>query len=182
MRGHSSRSQSCVAPPATFQSDRDAYDGYACEMAVTGLGLLGDRRALPMLREIAAETNVGEILIAAREALARIEQDAAEAPSELEGLSAFQLEALAQSESTRPETLDLLSGYASIRVRTLAAMNPTTPEETLRALSRDHPELHANLLANPSCPSDVLVEIVGAGRVSNARYQAERHPNWMRER
>lgn len=162
--------------PAHFDSDPDAYGGYACEMAVHGLGLLGDERALPLLKEIAAETNVGEILMAANQAIGRIGAGTGGVPTGLEGLSDFELEALARSESTPPETLDALVDHPSVRL--LAVMNPALPEAVLRRKFAQDSGMHANILLNPSCPSDVLSEIVKLGRVSNARYQAEQHPNW----
>lgn len=163
--------------PARFESDPDAYGGYACEMAVIGLGLLGDQRALPLLREIARETNVGEIHMAATQAIGRLERKATGTPAELEGLSEFELERMAQSESTPANTLEVLGNDSSGRVKAVVAMNPATPEGTLRKLA-ERPELHANLLMNPACPPDVLSNIVRVGRAPNARYQAERHPNW----
>ena len=164
--------------PARFDSDPDVYGGYGCEMAVHGLGLLGDQRALPLLKEIAADTNVGEIHMAATQAIGRIESAEGGAPPELEGLSDFQLEGLAKSESTPPETLDALVEHPSRTVQLLAAMNPALPEATLRRKFAEDSGMHPNLMLNPTCPSDVLSEIVKLGRVSNARYQAEQHQNW----
>lgn len=163
--------------PAHFESDPDAYGGYACETAVFGLGLLGDQRALPLLREIAAETNVGEIHMAATQAIGRLERTEGAGPTELKGLTGLELERIAESESTSAETLEALADDPSGRVKALVAMNPSTPRETLRKLAH-RPEQHANLLMNPTCPSDVLAEIVKLGRAPNARYQAERHRNW----
>ena len=160
-----------------FASDPDAYSGYACEMAVCGLGLLRDQRALPLLREIEATTNVGEIAIAAREAIDRLQVAAARRPPELGGLSDFELERLAESKSTPPETLDALAEHPSWRIRASVAMNPAISEETIRKLA-EQSDVHANLLVHPKCPSDVLAKIVEVGRARNARSQAERHPNW----
>jgi hypothetical protein len=97
--------------PSRFATDPDAYSGYACEMAVSGLGLLGDQRALPLLRETEATTNVGEIAMAARAGIDRLGA-AAGRPPELEGLGLNddELEGLARSQSTPPETLDALAG------------------------------------------------------------------------
>jgi hypothetical protein len=80
---------------ASFDSDPDAYGGYACEMAVRGLGLLGDRRALPLLKKIATETNVGEILIAANDAIEGLQRREQDVLPELEGMSEWEVERIA---------------------------------------------------------------------------------------
>jgi HEAT repeat protein len=160
-----------------FASDPDAYSGYACEMALRGLGLLKDQRALPLLREIEATTDVGEIAQAAREAMDRLVVAATGRRPELEGLTDDQLERLAASESTPSETLDALAEDPSWRIRASVAMNPAISEQTIRKLA-EQSDVHANLLVHPRCPSDVLTKIVEVGRARNARSQAERHPNW----
>jgi WD40 repeat protein len=160
-----------------FDSDPDAYSGYACEMALKGLGLLKDQRALPLLREINATTNVGEIAVAAREAIDRIVVAAGGRTPEFEGLSEYELDRLARSKTTPPETLDALAEDPSWGIRASVAMNPSISEETIRKLA-EQSDVHANLLVHPKCPSDVLAKIVEVGRANNARSQAERHPNW----
>jgi HEAT repeat protein len=164
----------------SFASDPDAYDGYACEIAVRALGLLGDQRARPLLREIEATTVVGEIAMAARDALEAIDRlgtPVGAAPPDLAGRTEAELEGLAGSSSTPPETLDALAEHPSWRIRASLAMNPAISEGTIRKLA-EHDDVHANLLVHPKCPADVLSEIVKVGRARNARDQAERHPNW----
>lgn len=171
--------------------DRDEVDhghGHCSVWAARALGLIGDKAALPALEEISRTSNYGEVLSACTDAIAQIRQVGKYSPQamppETLGLSKAEQVGLAGNPNTMPETLDRLASSNLTEVVICVAQNPSTPAETLRKLNKRFPvegkRLYWQFVNNPSCPGDILEEIVRDCGNKHTVALAREHPNFKR--
>ena len=153
--------------PGGFERDGSgSYPGYRAEVAARALGAIGDINAVSALESVSRSTTYGEVLNAAMDAIAKIKKVGkySNETNDYRGLSKYDQMDLVESQDTPADVLEQIANSSHVEVVMLVAKNPATPGDILRGINKRFSvpgkKMYYHFVQNPSCPRDILDEIV----------------------